>query len=165
MGKLASKRRHSIRKSQINEILERLQKEIGEGSSQYNGKMFEVIETNQELLLFLIDKEPLIIEKNGILFPSLKGALSRPFDQRKITVDMGAIPYVVKGADIMRPGVVSVSPDIEAGKPVQIVDERHGKPLALGTSLFSALEIMEQDKGKVAKTWHYVGDDIWNLEF
>jgi PUA-domain protein len=165
MGKLTSKRRHSIRKSQINEVLNRLEGEIGEGSLQYSGKMFEVIETNQELLLYLVDKEPLIIEKNGILFPSLRGALSRPFNQRRIIVDMGAIPFVVKGADIMRPGVVSVSQDIEAGKPVQIVDERHGKPLALGTSLFSSSELMEMDSGKVVKTWHYVGDDIWNLEF
>jgi PUA-domain protein len=165
MGKLVAKRRHSIRKSQISAILDRLKDEIREGADQYTGKMFEVIETNQDLVLYLVDKEPLIIENKGILFPSLKGALSRPFQERRISVDMGAIPFVVKGADIMRPGVVSVSPDIEAGKPVQIVDERHGKPLALGTSLFSSSEILDLEKGKVAKTWHYVGDDIWNLEF
>jgi PUA domain protein len=72
---------------------------------------------------------------------------------------------VVNGADIMRPGVVDVSPDVTAGKPVQIVDERHGKPLALGIALFDAADLLAQEKGKVSRTWHYVGDDIWNLEF
>lgn len=165
MGKLAAKRRHSIRKSQISSILDHLKTEIGEGALQFSGKMIEVIETNQDLELYLVDKEPFIIKKDGILFPSLKGALARPFEQRRIRVDMGAVAYVVNGADIMRPGVVDVTPDVEAGKPVQIVDERHGKPLALGIALFSAGDLLAQEKGKVAKTWHHVGDDIWNLEF
>lgn len=165
MGKLAAKRRHSIRKSQISSILDQLTTEIGEGALKFSGKMIEIIETNQDLELYLVDKEPFIIKKDGILFPSLKGALARPFEQRRIIVDMGAVAYVVNGADIMRPGVVDVTPDVEAGKPVQIVDERHGKPLALGIALFSAGDLLAQEKGKVAKTWHHVGDDIWNLEF
>jgi len=78
---------------------------------------------------------------------------------------MGAVSYVVNGADIMRPGVVDVTPDVTAGKPVQIVDERHGKPLALGIALYDAADLLAQEKGKVARTWHHVGDDIWNLEF
>jgi Predicted RNA-binding protein (contains PUA domain) len=55
--------------------------------------------------------------------------------------------------------------DVTAGKPVQIVDERHGKPLALGIALFDAADLLAQEKGKISRTWHYVGDDIWNLEF
>jgi len=165
MGKLTSKRRHSIRKSQVNGILDRLREEIGDGADNFSGKMIEIIETNQDIHLYLVDKEPFILEKDGILFPSLRGALSRPFSQKRITVDMGAVSFVVNGADIMRPGVVDVTPDVTAGKPVQIVDERHGKPLALGIALFDAEELLAQDKGKIARTWHHVGDDIWNLEF
>ena len=165
MGKLTSKRRHSIRKSPVSEIVERLRAEIGDGADLFSGKMFEIIETNQDIHLYLVDKEPLLLEKDGVLFPSLRGALSRPFPQRRIRVDMGAISFVVNGADIMRPGVVEVTPDVTAGKPVQIVDERHGKPLALGIALFDAADLLAQEKGKIARTWHYVGDDIWNLEF
>ncbi|HPY59614.1 MAG TPA: RNA-binding protein [Methanospirillum sp.] len=165
MGKLISKRRHSIRKSQVSGILERLMEEIGEGAEHFRGKMIEVIETNQDVQLYLVDKEPLILEKDGVLFPSLRGAVNCPFPQKRIVVDMGAVPYVVNGADIMRPGVVDVTPDVVAGKPVQIVDERHGKPLALGIALFDAADLLAQEKGKVARTWHHVGDDIWNLEF
>ena len=42
---------------------------------------------------------------------------------------------VVNGADVMRPGIVAVSDDVVAGGPVQIVDERHKKPLAIGVAL------------------------------
>ena len=56
------------------------------------------------------------------------------------------MPYVVNGADIMRPGVVDVTPDVVSGKPVQIVDERHGKPLALGIALFDAADLSRRRK-------------------
>ena len=92
------------------------------------------------------------------------GAVQIPFPERRIAVDAGAIPYVVNGADIMRPGIVSVTDDVKADKPVQIVDERHGKPLAIGIALFDAPGIRASTTGKMVKKFHHVGDEIWNLE-
>jgi PUA domain protein len=48
---------------------------------------------------------------------------------------------------------------------VQIAEERHGKPLAIGIALLSAEEMRTQAQGKMVKSLHHVGDDIWNLEF
>jgi PUA domain protein len=81
-----------------------------------------------------------------------------------VVVDTGAVPYVVNGADIMRPGVTSVSDDILAGKPVQVVEERYGKPLAIGIALYNTTELREKNSGKVVKTIYHVGDELWNLE-
>lgn len=67
----------------------------------------------------------------------------------------------------MRPGIISISPDIRAGgHPVQVVEERHGKPLAVGgIALLDAADMEQQEKGKSVKSVHYVGgDDLWNLE-
>jgi PUA domain protein len=164
MGKIIAKRRHPIRRSQVADLIETLHKEIGQSAELFTAKTIEVLETGTEVHLYLVEKEPLLLEKDGILFPSLRGALARPFPERRIVVDMGAVPYVVNGADIMRPGIKSVSPDVKAGRPVQIVDERHGKPLALGVALFDAQDLLLQEKGKVVKTFHHVGDDIWNIE-
>jgi PUA domain protein len=94
----------------------------------------------------------------------MKGAVQIPFPERRVTVDMGAIPYVVNGADVMRPGIVAVTPDVKAGAPVQIVEERHGKPLAIGIALHDGPEIMASTSGKMCKNFHHVGDEIWNLE-
>ncbi|MFH0967890.1 MAG: RNA-binding protein [Methanobacteriota archaeon] len=164
MGKIIAKRRHPIRRSQVTDLIETLKGEIGTSAELFTAKTIEVLETGTELHIYLVDKEPFLIEKDGILFPSLRGALARPFPERRVVVDMGAISYVVNGADIMRPGIKSVSPDIIAGRPVQIVDERHGKPLALGVALFNSEDLLAQEKGKVVKTFHHVGDEIWNIE-
>lgn len=164
MGKIIAKRRHPIRRSQVTDLIETLRGEIGASADLFSAKTIEVLETGTELHIYLVDKEPFLLEKDGILFPSLRGALSRPFPERRVVVDMGAISYVVNGADIMRPGIKSVSSDIIAGRPVQIVDERHGKPLALGVALFNSEDLLAQEKGKVIKTFHHVGDEIWNIE-
>lgn len=164
MGKIIAKRRHPIRKSQVAELIETLHAEIGPSAELFSAKTIEVLETGTQLHVYLVDKEPLLLEKDGILFPSLRGALARPFPERRVVVDMGAISFVVNGADIMRPGIKEVSPDVKAGRPVQIVDERHGKPLALGVALFDAEDLLAQEKGKVVKTFHHVGDEIWNIE-
>jgi PUA domain protein len=81
-----------------------------------------------------------------------------------VVVDSGAVRFVVNGADIMRPGIVSISSDVLAGHPVQVVDERHSKPLAVGIALFGAADMEQQEKGKSVKNIHRVGDDLWNLE-
>jgi PUA domain protein len=164
MGKIIAKRRHPIRRSQVIDLIETLRGEIGPSAELFSAKTVEVLETGSQLHLYLVDKEPFLLETGGIVFPSLRGALARPFPERRIVVDMGAISYVVNGADIMRPGIKSVTSDVRAGRPVQIVDERHGKPLALGVSLFDAEELLTKEKGKVVKTFHHVGDEIWNIE-
>ncbi len=164
MGKITAKRRHPIRRSQVADLIGTLREEIGPSAELFTAKTIEVLETGTQMHIYLVDKEPLLIEKDGIIFPSLRGALARPFPERRITVDMGAISFVVNGADIMRPGIRDVSPDVKAGRPVQIVDERHGKPLALGVALYDAADLLAQEKGKVVRTFHHVGDEIWNIE-
>jgi PUA domain protein len=64
----------------------------------------------------------------------------------------------------MRPGIVSVTDDVKAGLPVQVVDDRHKKPLAIGIALFDAQELRASTTGKMVKKFHHVGDEIWNLE-
>jgi PUA domain protein len=104
------------------------------------------------------------MEYGGWIFPTLKGAIERPFPQRRISVDAGAIPYVINGADVMRPGITCVTADVRAQAPVQVVDERHGKPLAIGIALLDAPQIEQSTTGKMCKNIHYVGDEIWNVE-
>jgi PUA domain protein len=126
--------------------------------------MIEVIETNAEVSLYLVGKKLFLMDAGAWVFPTLRGAVQFPFPERRVAVDAGAIPYVVNGADIMRPGIVSVTDDVKAGCPVQIVDERHGKPLAIGIALLDAPAIREAAAGKMVKKFHHVGDEIWTLE-
>jgi len=78
-----------------------------------------------------------------------------------IVVDMGAVKFVANGADIMRPGIKEIPSGIAQDALVAIVDERNRKPLAVGVMLLSSEEMQAANSGKVIKTVHYVGDDIW----
>jgi len=108
------------------------------------------------------NKDVIIIDDKP--FPTLKAALSNQIDGKTVTVDMGAIKFVSNGADIMSPGIVDASEGVEPGDIVLIIDETHGKPLAIGVSLIKGEEMVENDSGKAVETKHYVGDDIWNFE-
>jgi PUA domain protein len=166
MKKFTVKKRHTIRKGQAAEIFSRLREQIGSGSDKFSAETIEILETsNDDLVFYLVNKKPLIMEYGGWIFPTLKGAIERPFLERRVAVDAGAIPYVVNGADVMRPGITKVSPDVRANAPVQVVDDRHGKPLAIALALFDAPQILASTGGKMCKKVHFVGDEIWNLEF
>jgi PUA domain protein len=164
MKKIIVKKRHSIRKSQAQALLARLFDQIGNSALFFHADMIEVIETNADVSLFLVNKKMLLLDTGDWVFPTLQGAIQFPFPERRVVVDAGAIPYVVNGADVMRPGIVSVSDDVKADSPVQIVDERHGKPLAIGIALFDAPDIRARTSGKMCKNIHHVGDEIWNIE-
>ncbi len=165
MPKIIPRKRHILRKSQIQELYSRLSDEIGPSAELFRDERLEIVETSGDVVIYLVGKKPLLLEYKGTLFPSLRGALERSFPERRVTVDTGAVSYVINGADVMRPGVVAVTDDVQEGAPVQIVEERHGKPIALGIALMGAPQMREKATGKVVKTFHYVGDEIWNIEF
>jgi PUA domain protein len=164
MKKIVIKKRHSIRKGQVQDLFERLAAQIGPSAALFQSVMIEILETNADLGIYLVNKKPLLMEKGGWVFPTLKGAVECPFPERRVTVDAGAIPYVVNGADAMRPGIVAVTSDVKKGQPVQIVDQRHGKPLAIGLALMDGAAILGSASGKMCRNFHHVGDELWNVE-
>ncbi len=164
MKKIIVKKRHSIRKSQAQELLDKLALQIGPSTELFHAETIEILETNADVTVFLVNKKPLLMDTGTWVFPTLRGAVQCPFPERMITVDAGAIPYVVNGADVMRPGIVAVSDDVIAGGPVQIVDERHKKPLAIGVALMDGSTLRASAAGKMCKNFHHVGDELWNLE-
>ena len=80
----------------------------------------------------------------------------------KVVVDMGAVPHVVNGAQVMRPGIREVKSDFGKGDLLVIVDERFGKAIALGLADMDSEAIKSTTKGKVITNVHYVGDLFWN---
>jgi len=164
MKKIVIKKRHSIRKGQVSDLMDRLALQIGPSAALFHADMIEILETNADVAIYLVNKKPLFMDTGAWVFPTLKGAVQIPFPERMVTVDAGAIPYVVNGADVMRPGIVAVSGDVKANCPVQIVEERHKKPLAIGVALMDGQAIMASAQGKMCKSFHHVGDELWNLE-
>ena len=154
------KKRNFLKKKKIKQI----KNELGEyGGLLENKKNVEILEAEPNSFI-LVDGEPYIIIIDDKAFPTLKAALNNVIDGKTVTVDMGAVRFVTNGADIMSPGITAADDNIVPGDIVLIVDETHGKPLAIGVSLITGEEMVENDSGKAIETKHYVGDEIWNFE-
>ena len=144
-------------------MLREVEKKLGDYSTilKSNSKV-ELIETDTEDII-LIDGTPMIMWIDGEPFPTLKGALELDIKSKYVVVDMGAVKFVIKGADIMSPGITDADPKINEGDLVIIIDETHRKPLATGRSIISGPEMVENREGKAVKTIHHIGDKIWDL--
>lgn len=95
--------------------------------------------------------------------PFLRLLLNKLIQLPKIVIDMGAVPYITKGADVMFPGIVATDENIKENDYVVIVDEKHSKPLAIGVAVVDSEQISRIKKGKAIKNLHYVGDRMWDF--
>ena len=114
--------------------------------------------------ILIVDKIPVLFFHEGHFYLTLKGLEKYPVGTKYVTVDMGAVPYLANGADIMAPGIIDADVSIAKGDIVWIRDERNLRPLSVGRSSCSGEELKTRNKGKVISTIHYVGDDLWTAE-
>ena len=156
------RRRHFLKEKDSKRFLLEVSKTLGIDIEQMLGSKNRVeVNETETAEIFFFDGRPLLARSNGVLFPTLY------FEELfavipKIVVDMGAVPYVCKGADVMAPGVVAIKGEFKENDLLLIVDERHSKPLAIGVALFSSEDMKPLDSGKIVKNLHYVGDKLWN---
>ncbi len=161
---LRIKARPHLREDAVRKILEYLKANFGESiEAELAGKKLEIAESDEELKFVLVNGEPLLFSVEDTYFPTIRGALRMRSKRKRVVVDMGAVKFVAKGADIMSPGIVDVDTTIRKGDLVIICDEVHGKPLAIGKALVNA-DAMMGNRGKAVKSLHYVGDRIWKME-
>ncbi|MBI2102335.1 DUF1947 domain-containing protein [Candidatus Woesearchaeota archaeon] len=115
-----------------------------------------------ELTLLAVNKLPAFFRYGERWIPTLK-FLQQRMVLKRVVVDMGAIKFLIGGADVMRPGIVEIDEMIIKDEPVAIVDMNNKKPIAVGIALVSGSEMKETKSGKVIHNIHYVGDKIWNM--
>jgi PUA-domain protein len=156
-------RRYSLKSKQakqiLNEVSERLKVNVDAlFGSKASVEVVEAVVGN----IYLVNSKPLFFKAGERVLPTL---LFQDFVLRspKIVVDMGAVPHVCNGADVMAPGIVRVEGEFGKGDLVLVVDEKHGKPLALGESLYDAASVSNTKQGAVVKNVHFVSDKIWNF--
>ena len=105
------------------------------------GNKLKILKIGEDYLPFLSETE--ILEK----FPNVE-------------VDMGAVKFMCKGANLMRPGIKKFT-EFEKDKLVCIVEETHHKFLAVGKSVVSSSELENMEKGEVIQNLHYISDKFW----
>ncbi len=79
-----------------------------------------------------------------------------------LTIDEGAVKYIIKGADVMRPGISKFDEWGEAGKLVVVRESKKGRAVAVGKTGVASSEMAELRKGNCVKNLHHAGDKYWN---
>lgn len=113
---------------------------------------FQVVFVNNEILALVIEGKP---------FLTVRGLLKYKPIKRFVTVDMGAVPFVTKGADVMGPGIIDADPSIQIDDYVWVRDMKFLKALAVGKAMVAGPDLLKKQPGKAIKSIVYVGDKLW----
>ncbi len=148
---------HNLSKSDISAVIDKMTQqwhielpksktlvlhEIDDDTSLITGDSITSIQIGEVYLPFL--SETMLLEK----FP-------------KAIVDAGAIKFVCNGANVMRPGIKKFT-EFQKDDIICVVEEVHGKFLAVGKALVSSAEMSAITKGEVVKNLHYISDKYWD---
>jgi PUA domain protein len=155
-------RRYFLKARESKELLDKASKRLRiEFEQSLKGRAnVEVIQA-ESIQLFLIDGKPALTQIEDDVYPTL--TFKEFIDHApRVTVDMGAVPYICKGANVMAPGIRRFIGEFQRGDLILITDEKHGKPIALGETLYDAEQAKTVKYGAVIKNIHYVGDKTWN---
>ena len=152
------KSRHHLKGSDARRIIAAIEPLLADPSALRKAAL-ELAETDEEIDLIFVDGRPLIMVMEDRPFLTVLGAIELNPQKKLVIVDSGAVRFIVNGADVMSPGIVSADPEIEAGDLVIVAEERHKKPLAVGKALIPGKEM--HGDGKAIKSLHHVGDPIW----
>ncbi len=154
------KSRHHLRTDEIEDLQDTLEHALGVTLENGDFERVEFDDTEREVVL--VDGDPLIASFDDDLFLTVHGANAFPAERRVVTVDAGAVSFVSDGANVMRPGITDATDDIAPGELVVIVEETHGKALAVGRAETSG-DDMVGTSGKVVDTLHHVGDELYEF--
>jgi PUA domain protein len=153
--------RHHLRSDEIRALDDALAEELGVDLDADAYELVELEDTPFDLVL--VDGEPLVFYVDDEPFLTVRGANATDPERHVVTVDAGAVEFVSGGADVMRPGIVDADAVVAAGDLVVIVEETHGKALAVGRALTDGAD-MVGDSGKVVESVHHVGDEFYALD-
>lgn len=156
-------RRYPLKSKEAKQILSEASQRLGLDLEALFGIKIgvEVVESDVGLI-YLIGGRAVLFRAGERLLPTLLFSEFAAVAPR-VVVDMGAVPFVCKGATVMAPGIVRVEGDFGVGSLVLVVDLKHGKALALGESLMDAQTARATKKGPVIRTLHFVGDKVWDF--
>jgi PUA-domain protein len=157
------KKRHLLKKREQKAELEKIETDFGSTIGLDTKAQLESGILDDGSRILLLDGDILFFESEGRFVPTLRALLGGIIHIPQISVDMGAVKFVVNGADIMRPGITHIDDEVRENGIVAIVDERHGKPLAVGISMLSASALRAATSGKVVKSVHHINDELWDF--
>ena len=147
-----------ISKSETNQILKLV-------SAEWRQELPKI----KNLKVYFIDEHTQLMTGNEITVLKINDSYLPFLDQTEVLekfpyvmVDMGAVKFMCKGANVMRPGIKKYT-EFSKGDVVCIVEESQHKFLAVGKAVTDSSELDDMKKGEVIKNLHYISDKCWEF--
>ena len=159
-------KRQVASKHDSRDYIERIQASCGVQLGTTRSSQVEIVEPEDDVKFIIVDDRFAFVER-----PSPSGEPSFiPFigSQPVLTlfpsarIDDGAIKYILKGADVMRPGIVRYDEWGAKDRIVIVRDDAKGRGLAVGLTSVESQEMPKVAKGSCIKNIHHAGDRIWD---
>lgn len=126
--------------------------------------VLESIKTTDKKVFILRNGVPIFILQHDRYIPTVKCVHLIPDIAKKVVVDVGAIKYLINGADVMAPGLLHRTSDYPAVQENEVVSVYgYGKTHALGVGVVQMdNQQVEQIKSGVAiKMLSHLGDKTY----
>lgn len=162
MSDIRVRKRHRLREKEVKALAEEMANSLGVEPFQ-PGVPVDRAESTDFDILFINNVAEGIVYR-GKAFLTVRGLLRYRPQRSSVTVDMGAVPFVTKGADVMAPGIVDADPAVKPDDLVWVKDINNGVPLAVGVALISGEQMVAKTPGKAIKSIHHVSDKLWKLD-
>ena len=147
-----------ISKSETNQILKSV-------SAEWRQELPKI----KNLKVYFIDEHTQLMTGNEITVLKINDSYLPFLDQTEVLekfpnvmVDMGAVKFMCKGANVMRPGIKKYT-EFSKGDVVCIIEESQHKFLAVGKAVTDSSELDDMKKGEVIKNLHYISDKCWEF--
>ncbi len=154
-------RRYRLTSKESKKIIEEISERIPTMDKIFTKKKIslEVIDLGSAQL-YLYEGIPVLVRREDFLVPFIERVIDGSVKLPRVVIDLGAVKFIVKGADVMGPGIVEVD-EIPENKIVSVVDEKYKHPIAVGIALRDSRRI--KNRGRSVKNIHHVNDKIWKF--
>lgn len=153
-------KRHVVSKHDSKELIAEVERACGVQLGVPRSGQVEILEPDEETKFVIIDGRFTFISTPEGYFPFVGSAEAVGLFP-SLTIDEGALKYIIKGADVMRPGITKYDDWGEAGRLVVVREEKKGRAAAVGRTLTTSAAMAELKKGNCVKNLHHAGDKFW----
>lgn len=153
-------KRHFASKHDSRDYIEKVQHASGIALDAPRSAQVEVIEPEDGVVFLVVDGRFTFVEMDGAITPFV-GSRALTDSMPSVKIDAGAVKFILKGADVMRPGISGYDDWGEKDRLVVVRDEGKLRGLAVGRAMVPSSEMAAMTKGVCVRNVHHAGDRAW----
>jgi len=154
-------KRQVVSKHDSRELIAEIERSAGIHLEVPRSAQVEILEPDEESKFVIIDGRFTFVSGSEGGYLPFVGSADAVGLFPSVTIDEGALKYIIKGADVMRPGISKYDDWGEAGKLVVVREDKKGRAAAVGRTALASAEMAELKKGNCVKNLHHAGDKFW----